>query len=403
MVYKLASRDNIDGDRLETWPAIPDKSFKFLNNTLEDPIFNSEDDILNWLESRSRTKTSIRTTTGQEFKNGDPNKLYSVYKCEHENCYHDNNIHDIFLYSLRFRKQNESCMSFINEKGNKLKSSFKKIDVQHVVLEDIEYSSDIREINKEFFEGIYPIDIDGTDPYCNTYIKFVKKIHEMDNEDNKKNEISYVVANNQHVTKWINYFLDRLGHIERFIEFFNRGGDMYINIAPDEDHKYLINYIFEILSENENEDDDEQKDDDINHYHNPEKNDLFLQIKTLIMDPKLCDKEIFQIRYNKRLVTWHRNYNYMIKKFSLIPSKQFSEMIMHFNLSDFFKQYQSRENLTIIIRNLENMYGIKRRRNIKKNNDTCVANNNLQRDIPYHKKFNRISRTFDDLFNNIPD
>jgi len=345
MVYKLASRDNIDGERFEIWPAVLNNSFTKFNNAIEDHVFHSEDDILNWLESKSRTKSSLRTTNSQDFRNGDPNKLYSVYKCEHKDtsmteCAND----DVFLYSLRQKKPSETYMTFINEKGERIKSSFKKID-QRQYVELTDYSSEMREIENTFFEGIYPLDIEDTkDQKYTTYMKYVNDIHELDTNENRQKTYDFIIGNSSLTTRWISLFLERLTQVENYLEFFSKGGNIYYNINRDEDHEAMIKYILTILQRISKDSDENDKK----------------QIRSIIIDPYLCDneKEIYQVRYNKKMITWNINYKHIIKQYNLIPSKEFAMMIMRFNLGDFYKQYQSNENLSTMIKNLEAIYGI---------------------------------------------
>ena len=356
MIYKLASRDNIDGERFEVWPAVLNKSFTKFNNTIEDPIFHSEDDILNWLESKSRTKSSSRSTNSQDFRNGDPNKLYSVYRCDHKNNetltgsesanINDCSNEDVFLYSLRQKKTSETYMTFINEKGERLKSSFKKIDQRHYV-EITDYSSEMREIENTYFEGIYPLDMENSEMKDNQYekyMKYVNDIHDLDTNENKEKTYDFIIGNSQLITRWISMFLERLTQVENYLEFFSKGGNIYYNINRDKDHEIMIKYILTILQRISKDTDENDKK----------------QIRSLIIDPYLFDneKEIYQVRYNKKIITWHKNYKYIIKQYNLIPSKEFATMIMKFNLGDFYKQHQSNENLATMIKNLEAIYGI---------------------------------------------
>src|ERR1700692_4400300 len=116
VMYRLASRDNINSDTFDMWPAVQDKNFTKYNNKIEPHIFNTEDSILNWLDSKCRTNIADRTMTNvHEFRNGNPNKIYSVYLCNHTNNEHPNgynNMHDKFLYSVRVKKSTEAFMTY---------------------------------------------------------------------------------------------------------------------------------------------------------------------------------------------------------------------------------------------------------------------------------------------------
>jgi hypothetical protein len=382
MIYRLASRDNIDSERFESWPAVLNISFTKFNNCVEEPIFSSEDDVLNWLESRSRTKSINRHTNVQEFRNGDPNKLYSVYGCTHPNANHGCEMNDTFLYSLRHKKGNETFMTFTNEKGKRIKSSFKKIDQRMQNIEEVEYSADIREIQGEYYEGIYPIepiDIkndgsgDQIDMIEKRYLQFARGINEMDTLENKKKEYSVVMIDKP--IKWIDCLVERLEHVERYLEFFARGGNTSISLPNDPERQDMIQHIFKMMAE----------------YRKctPEDTTLQLNVRNIVIDPLLCTTETFQVRHNKMLISWHRNYSYIIRKYNLIPSKQFSDMILNFSLFDFFKQLQNKENLSAMIKNLEDIYNVRYiKENIQDKNIILVKDRNKR------YKINKIVKSF---------
>jgi hypothetical protein len=379
MIYKLASRDNTYSERFEAWPAVLNNLFTKFNNTIEEHTFCSEDDVLNWLESKSRTKSNNRYTNSQEFKNGDPNKLYSVYCCEHQNPNHGPELRDTFLYNLKYKKPHETWMTFINEKGTRNKSSFKKINIRHNTKEEVEYSSDVREIGKVFFEGIYPIIVDENDKIETVYMKFVKSIHDLDSPENKKLEYSVVVMNK--ATRWIDLFLERLEHVEKILEFFARGGDTIVSLYDNEsqnfqEHRALVQHIFKLMEDNK--------------LNTPDDNEMQISVRNIVTDPLLCTDEIYQVRYQESLITWHRNYSYMIRKYNLVPSKQFSNMILNFNLSDFFKQIQTKENLLTLINNLEEIYGI----HYLKTNPKNKLEIQLLKGPVLNPKFQRITKSF---------
>jgi hypothetical protein len=347
MIYKLASRDNVDGERFDSWPAVLNTAFTKFNNTVEELTFRSEDDVLNWLESKCRTKISNRHTNVQEFRNGDPNKLYSVYVCGHANPQHGVELCDVFVYSLRIRKAHETYLTFVNEKGSRVKSSFKKIENgldYSSSAEEIEYSSSPRIINKEYYEGVYPLDKNEKDNIHTRYLDFVKNVHELDTPENKAKDYDVVFVNSPHGRKWLEKFIRKLKHVERYLEFFAKGGNNQVNIDKDPDHDDMLDHIFKMLLDNPPA--------------TPEDRELHLDIRNMMIDPYLCTADIYQVRFNKTLMTWHKNYAYIIKKFGLVPSKTFSDMIMKFDLSDFYRQIHVRENLVSMIKNIDDIYGI---------------------------------------------
>jgi hypothetical protein len=360
MIYKLASRDNIDHERFESWPAVLNINFTKFNNTVEEPIFHTEDEALNWLESRSRTKSATRSVNVQEFRNGDPNKIYSLYVCDHNdqnhlrvNCLENIDYNDRFLYSLRFRRAHETYTMFTNEKGSRVKSSFKKIDngIDNAILFQFtpDYSSDVRLIKQEYIEGIYPIENDEKDKIHAHYVKFVKDIHEKDTDEGKKQEYSVVFANSGFAARWLHQFIKKLEQVEKYLELFAKGGSIYVNIGKDSDHNDLMRYMFKLLTDN--------------RLDTPEDDSMQSKIRNMMIDPYLVTNEIYQVRYNKTLISWHKNYVHMIKKLNLIPSKQFSDLIMNFSLMDFFKQFHSKDNIESMISNIKEIYGINDGRN----------------------------------------
>jgi hypothetical protein len=357
MNYKLAFRDNIDSDRFESWPAVLDKSFTRFNNSISDIIFNTEDAVLNWLESKTRSKSSNRNTNIQEFRNGDPNKLYSIYMCDHADVHHGPEIHDKFIYSLRIKRGNESFSTFVNEKGIRLNSSFKKIDKKHeydtyVSIDDImNYSAEPRIINKSFYEGIFPLEQNDSDPLHKRYMEYAKSINSMDTDENRAKSYPVVYMENTHGTRWLDLFVKKLEHVEKYLEFFSKGGNILMNINKDPNHDVMLRYIFQLL--------------DDNRQNTPEDDDAQLTIRNMMIDPYLASLEIFQVRYNKSLITWHRNYIYLIRRYNIVPSKQFADMILNFNLMDFYKQNHNRDNLLAMIKNLEEIYGIDNARNVE--------------------------------------
>lgn len=390
MIYKLASRDNIDHEHFEFWPAVLNSNFKRFNNVVEEPIFHTEDDILNWLESRCRTKSTARTINLQEFRNGDPNKIYSVYACEHEDHKHTRNnsietseFNDRYLYSLRIKKPHEAYTTFNNEKGARIKSSFKRIDsgIDYSVLLqfDVDYSSNPRLIGREFIEGIYPLEDEknNNDKVYDRYVQFVTDIHEKDSEENKLKEYSVVYANSAPAVKWLNQFMKKLDQLEKFLEFFSRGGNNYVNIKRDPVHNDLLRYMFKLLSDN--------------RLDTPEDDEMQSNIRAMMVDPYLSNQEIYQVRFNKTLLSWHKNYGYIIKKTGLIPSKVFSDLVMNFSLMDFFKQIHPKENIEAMIQNIKDIYGINNEHKDIETDPMTFIRKKASREQP---KFFKITKSF---------
>lgn len=136
--------------------------------------------IFNWLESRSRSKAAQKMTNSQNPRNGDPNKIYSVYFCaDPMDDEHNPNQPPSCLYSIKMIRPGEPQPIIMTKTNERIKTSFKKYNIQKVDLFDrmdlydelhersvkpvipesqIIHSSDLRQVHFKFFEGIYPID-----------------------------------------------------------------------------------------------------------------------------------------------------------------------------------------------------------------------------------------------------
>jgi hypothetical protein len=130
--------------------------------------------------------------------------------------------------------------------------------------------------------------------------------------------------------------LKKLDLVERYLVFFCKGGNIYVNVRYDQEHRLLQQQAIDLLD-----------------MHLP--NDI--QMRNLITVPLLWNGEIYQIRYADSFVTWHRDYATIVRKLNLIPSKQFSDLIMRFSLEDFFRQIHSKDNLIAMIGNITKIYG----------------------------------------------
>ncbi len=350
MVYKLTSRDNIDSDKFETWPAELSLSVDICNNKIIPHIYHSIDDILNWLECKSRGAILNNKINVQEFKNGDPNKMYSVYECNHEENSHGNELKDKYLFSFRQKKPHEAFSTFMNEKGERVKSSFKKININNETIDDVEnYSSSVREIQHCHYEGILPYDIDENNPIEKGYMLFVTSVNNMDKEENKEKNYSIIYSDARHITSWLDCFIEKLDKVEKFLDFFARGGNMYFHLKRDPHNDGIINQINYMIAECDDKGLDEETISTINN---------------IMKDPLISTSDIYQIRYGKSFLTWHRNYIHMLKQYKIIPSKEFADVINNFNLSDFFKQIQTKENLMKILNNLMEFLDVTPKNNI---------------------------------------
>ena len=346
MPYKLASRDNLNSDILDSWPAVLDESFTKFGNKIESQCFYSEDQIFNWLEAKCTTKNKHRLTNMQKFRNGSPNKLYSVYFCPHDNPHHGAEFNDVHLYDLRSKKLHEAHSTYQTSNGDKLASSFKRMNKKIVSKEKVEYSSSVRLIADQYYEGIYPLDVNQDAQDETQFMDFVTKIHNSDIDENLEKDYSIVVADNSYVSKWLEIFIKKLRLVEKYLQFFAAGGRGDVVIESSELHDSKIQYIMRLLSEHR----EGTVEDAIDHN----------KIINLVIDPHLYDGQVFQIRYKDTLLTWHKNYSTILEKYQMIPSEEFSELILNFSLADFFKQRQKDESLDQIIKNMEEYYGVNR-------------------------------------------
>jgi hypothetical protein len=373
MKFKLVCRENIDTPHLEVWYPVLDETFKKFNNDVIDIFFYSEDDVLNWLESKSRTKSFSRFTNTQEFRNGDPNKLYAVYSCNHDNPHHGTEITDSYLYCLRFKKPSEAPDTFTNERGQRIHSSFKKINIPKEIKEHINsYSSNPREIKYEYYEGIYPLELDN-DNISISYMNYVMKVHNSDTNIDDDTGYMMVTANTNHTSSWLDNFIEKLELVEKYLRFYSDGGNAISNLTKDNEQKEISNYILQIL--------DDHKQDGI------EAHDVHNKLKYIVIEPLLYNDEIYQIRHNKTYISWHKNYIDIIKKLKLIPSKTFADIIINFTLADFYRQIQSKFNLMKLVNNLEQLYNIKHEPN--KRYVRFIGRNKISK-----PKFNTIVRSF---------
>ena len=452
MHYKLVARDNIESTILEIWPPVLDERFILFNNRVIDRNFPTEEQIFNWLDSRSRTKHASKMTNTQMAKNGDPNKIYAVYYCDAD----DPDFLPIYMYSIKMIRPGESQYTYTGENGERIKTSFKKYNIQKYDLlerivppalenmnteEDrsviegaIVHSSDIRTVHSKYFEGVYPISQDlGVNmrelngniedeydedeeieagiqlpdkPYIRTivrpnakpapkplkiiqktekeikyedYMKYVLAIHKLDTEqrrflrdrginltndfdtrgpnddlyeENFEDSRSFDVVFADTTDKWLDNFLTKLEKIELYLRILADGGRgaFHLRYSGSSNaggqheirRQNMIQEIKRILRTNI----------DMSY----ETSEDFRKIDNLVSDPILFDGNVYQIRFDDTLLTWHSNYSEIIRDLRIIPSKQFCIFVIMFDFSDFFKQNQPIEYLNQIYENLMTMY-----------------------------------------------
>src|SRR5437867_4421441 len=108
-IYKLVSTSlscaagkRREIELLEDWPAVLDVNFNKWDNRIESREFASEDELLGWLESHSRERALDRRTNIQDSKNGDPDRIYAIYRCDIDCRF----IYQLKYISNRFRRIN---------------------------------------------------------------------------------------------------------------------------------------------------------------------------------------------------------------------------------------------------------------------------------------------------------
>jgi hypothetical protein len=338
MVYKLASRYNTGIAELDQWPAILDSTFTKFGNTTEQFVFKSEDEIFGWLENNSRVRESKRETIKQTFTNGDPSRIYAVY-------YLNDMVKDssyIYIYQIRLKKLHEANSTYRDESGERRNSSFKKINIMlhNISDEQIEYSSDVRNIGYEYFEGIYPLELNNNS-IEEEYLMFVNEVNdlELNGSNNEEYVVSYLTTLSPN--SWMSEFLKKLKRVQTTLQYFKQHPTQ-LDIEPQ--HVEKIKFIIDLLDHHQG-----------TTYADMENDRL---IKNLVSDPLFFDGQVYQLRYNNSLLTWHRNLANIIETYRLVPSKQFCDLIMNFDISQFYLQLQPDQNLQKIIDNLQKIYGV---------------------------------------------
>ena len=325
MPYKITSRNNLDNENLQNMPAVLDGEFVDMGNVVESGIFMNESDILAWLESRLNSRNII--------KNDILNKTFSIYE------YTNDDYSDVmYKYSLRLKKQNEVNTTYVLNSVKK-SSSFKKFNISDFsihTLKDIQYSSDMFVYKYQLYEGIYPLDLDIQDTKENDYFSYVKTIYNQEAENhNKEYELIFATTKQDH--RWIDIFLKKLNIIEQILDNMSNKKYNMILFNTNIHHTTMIKYIYDILVDD---------------------NDTNTRIKNLITDPIFFNQSVYQIRLNDTMLTWHASYSHIIRKYKLIPSKRFVDTVITFGINTLFKQYQTKDNLTQIIKNIETLYNI---------------------------------------------
>ena len=198
------------------------------------------------------------------------------------------------------------------------------------------------------------------------FMGFVRAIHTMDSQQNRSSAgAEYDVIFSDPSDKWLDHFCDKLEQVEKYLRFlaiggrgqfhlrYHRGLGTYIqsNDQYEIKRKSLIEEIHSILEANRD--------------LTKETSDDFLRISNLVTDPLLFDGNLYQVRYDETLMTWHAQYSRIIRELRVIPSKQFCIFIIAFDLSDFFAQKQSVDVLEELHHRMSELYYVPERRKVK--------------------------------------
>jgi hypothetical protein len=320
--YRIAARDTINCDII---PAILNTEFTHFGNVVIPHIFNTLDDIKEWLFNYSKSNIQNSIILENKHHRG-ANMIYSVYLCNHDDRTHNNDDNiDKFICNIKINKNNS--ISFIECKNNIVFSSQKDTNIK--------YSNAPRYINYELHEGIFPVD--NIDTNVDIYNKYIKTIHQSDiNKDNFKN-ISLIFVNISKRT-WLDTFIKKLDFVEQQLIMISKNNHY---IKKNKDTIIAINYIVDLINNSLGVSDTEKQN-----------------IKTILIDPIFYNEIIYQCRYNNTFMTWHKYYKYILQTYNIMPSEQFADFILNFNLIDLCKQFYTKEQLDTIITAIHKEYNI---------------------------------------------
>lgn len=437
--YVLCWRDIVEHNILYEWEPVPTKGV--YNGDFIDVPFTSEKEIFNWLTNRKRTQNTGKTI-GQIKMNADPDKLYAIYSFEYEHDYNNPSNDLSYMYTVRLSRPNENPSKIIDVNGKVIKSPFVKIHKNIYNLKDrlrysvpnipgkdnpinsqiniskstIDHSPNMRIINGVYYEGVFPLSYElGLDDEINNevnddinentninidknllydYMDYVMATHETDQTINDSNIESYDLAFLGSTDKWLDNFYNKLVSIEKYLIFLKNGGQGYFNLdgrtsdnrnilrnsSPlNAERNDLINRILNIITMNQG-------------IHVKSENDTN-KIMNLVKNPKLKDGNLFEVRYRNSLMIWHEAYSEIIRELRLVPSRDFSEFVVNFNINTFFEQYQTVERLQKIYLILAKEYGISNS-NTRRNDNSRTININNNITVRNSGNIIRIKRKF---------
>lgn len=362
--YIVVSRDNVRGNVLEKFPPIIDENYKDFNNKIITSKFHNESEIVLWLENSDKkdanqnsnnNKRSIRRNilSASEVLSIDKlrqnsnrrnlntsksiDKIYGVYLFDKEKN------ETKYMYSLRKKLPNES-LTILRKNDKKIFSIYKRVNenkLSNFNLDDFEYSSDPIKISCQKYEGIYPLNLEidkNNKDVIMEFIDFVKDIYKNEKINVKLRDISIIddIGSRQLQLSLVT----KLKSIEKLLIDITSRNDTIFKPSNNRKRDDLIKYTINLLRK-----------------YNKESG-LGDDILSLIMDPVLFNGEIYQIRFENELITWHKNYSDILLKYSVMPSKFFTKMILDLDISDLTKLFQSYDNILKITINLEKYFDI---------------------------------------------
>jgi hypothetical protein len=387
MPYIVCWRDNIERNILQDWEPVPIKGV--FNGDVYNNDFPSEEQVFNWLGSRTRINTGIKTRK-QIKMNADPDKLYGIYSYIHNGNYSDPSNDLVYHYTVRLLRPSEQKKKLLDSNNKVINAPFIKVHVNTYNLRErlvntvpnipgesnpvnsiintgsLDHSPSMRVISGEYYEGIYPISyelgLDEDDTTDNAsyklyedYMSYVNAIHELD--DIYEEGMEYDIAFLGDSDRWIDEFYNKLVLIEQYLVLIQNGGQGNFNLegrtsnnrnilkkaSPYTVHRQsLIDKIKTIIKRNTSTFIESTMDSS--------------KLINLISDPFLYDGNLYQVRFRNSTMTWHKGYSQIIRVLRLVPSKEFCEFVVTFNINSFFEQYQTIDRLEKIYSELINIY-----------------------------------------------
>jgi hypothetical protein len=347
IIYILVSRDNVMSSIAENFEPIMDEKYIEFNNHINTTTFFSEKDIVLWIENKNRKKRDYRSNTIKtnkirkhdegKYKMSHLETLYGVYKYDKITKEYE------YMYSLK-KKLILDSKERLNLTNMKIQSNLKKININNAKLpklDDFKYSSEPIVIMNQLYEGIYPLNMKESqknDKIIIEYNDYVKNIHEYNKEKHLDTELLIIDDKNTKKNQLV--LVNKLKKIEKLLRDIS---NMVNHIFLPKNNNKRLELIKSIRMLLINNDLDESF-----------KNDLI----NLIIDPIFFNDEIYQIKYNNQIITWHKFYSDILVKSPLMCSKLFANFIIDFNISYLTKQYQSYENIEKIFNNLKNTLNI---------------------------------------------